>query len=179
MQIGEEAIYSELNRLRGKYKTGNSKHNSINNNKSLKDIKKSDEIAERFLLNVCIYNRDKAKNILETVKPLDFQDELNKRIAEVLYIKIKEGKSATAGELISHFDDEIDINKVIELFSGEAPDVNNDNLINSSIEKIKLKKTDKNIQELTERMNYLFQNGEKEKANELFNEIVKLQRMKK
>ncbi len=40
-------------------------------------------------------------------------------------------------------------------------------------------KTIRKIEELTSEMNELFQTGEKDKANEIFNEIKELQRIRK
>jgi len=59
------------------------------------------------------------------------------------------------------------------------PDKELDVLIQSSIDIINKSKEERKILELTSRMNELFQTGEKDKANEIFNEIKELQRIRK
>lgn len=179
MQVDEAAVYAELNRLREKNKIGNNKHNIIEDKKAENEMQKGEIIAETYLLNICIYYFEKAKNIFKMIDPADFSVRLHEKIAELIKIKSEEGKSLTAGEIMSYFDAEEEKKRVAELFSIELPEVEIEDLQQSCIDKIKQTKINRRIQELTEKMSELFQKGEKEDANKLFVEIIEMQKLRK
>ena len=183
MQINESAIYAELNKIRGKHKIGNIKHNNIDNSTILKRPKANyaagDAVAERNLLNLCIYSPDIAKNILSQVKPEDFSQELHRKAAELINLKTKEGKSITVGELLHYFDEENLKTEITELFNIEIPNNEREQIMSTSVGRMLQKKTDKRIQELTSKMNEYYQQNQKEQANTLFREIIELQKMRK
>lgn len=183
MQIDEKAIYSELNRLKDKNNNGNYKHNILDSRKNTKQTGKPQSGAAKVeiaLLNMSVNSYDTARKIFEQIEPSDFSYELTQKIAALINLKIKEGKTITAGEIISYFENDVEKSKVVEIFSGESIfetlDVQG---INLSIEKLKQSKINKRIQELTKKMDEVFQQGNTENANEIYNEIIKLQRMKK
>ncbi len=179
MQVDETAVYAELNRLRDKNKNGNNKHNIISDKKSESKMLKGEIIAETYLLNICIYYFDKAKNIFKMIEPEDFSVDLHEKIASLIKTKSDEGKTITAGEIISCFENEEVKLQAAALFSIELPEGKSDDLMMSCIDKIKQSKNTRRIQELTEKMNALFQAGEKEQANKLFVEIIELQKLRK
>ena len=179
MRVNEAAIYSELNRLKEKHKNGNNKHNIVNSKKVEQKPKNGELIAEIYLLNICMYDVNKAKNIFNILNPESFRHPINKEIANIIGEKLKEGKSLNAGEIISKLSDVEKQNKAAKLLSYELPDKELDVLIQSSIDIINKSKEERKILELTSRMNELFQTGEKDKANEIFNEIKELQRIRK
>ncbi len=176
MQLGEESIYSELNRLKGRNKFGNNKHNIVNNKKSYKKPKKGEILAEIYLLNICIVDSNKAKNIFKLVKTHDFIVELHKEIAEFIVLSLENGKLLTAGEIINYYDDEEKKAEISEIFSIELPQAEVEDIIKSCVDIIKKSNTNNKIQELTKRMNELFQQNEIEKANAIYNEIKNLQK---
>lgn len=179
MQVNESAIYAELNRLRNENKNGNNKHNISDNNKNEFEYKKGELTAEIYLLNICIYYFKKAENIFEFVEPTDFTNELHVRIAGIINKSVKEKKEITAGEIIGFFEDEDEKSKVAAIFSQKLPEVDADSLTKSSIEKIVQAKSNKRIQEMIEKMNEMFQAGQKEEANKIFVEIKELQKKKR
>jgi len=179
MRVSEEAIYAELNRLKEKHKTGNNRHNIENSNKVEQKPKDGEIIAEIYLLNVCMYDANKAKNIFSMLHPESFRHPLNKEIAYIIHEKLKEEKSFNAGEIISRLDSVEKQNKGAKILSYELPKKELDVLIQSSIDIINKSKIQRKIEELTSRMNELFQTGEKDKANEIYNEIKELQRIRK
>lgn len=178
MQISEEAIYAELNRLKSKHKNGNNQHNIIDNHNNADDIKKGELIAEIYLINMCIDDKQKAKTIFERIEPSDFSNELHFKIAQILNFKIKEGKLIMAGEIINCFENEEEKAKVVKIFSYQLPDEIDDEFIYSSIKKVKQTKLNRKIQELINEMNAYYQTNEKEQANKIYNEIVDLQKRK-
>jgi DNA primase len=179
MRVNETALYSELNRLKEKHKTGNNKHNIVNSKKEEQKPKNGELIAEIYLLNICMYDLNKAKSIFNIINPESFRNRLNKEIAYIISEKLKEEKSLNAGEIISKLDNAEKQTKAAKLLSYELPEKELDVLIQSSIDIINKSKEDRKIEELTSSMNELFQTGEKDKANEIFNEIKKLQRIRK
>lgn len=179
MRVSEEAIYAELNRLKEKHKSGNNKI-EIDNSK-VKEAKPNnvEATAEIYLLNICMYNTEKAKNIFDTLSPESFTVNINREIAQIIVNKLKEGKNLNAGEIISKLDSTEKQNKAAKILSYELPEKELDVLILSSIDIINKAKIERKIQERTTKMNELFQTGEKDKANEIFNEIKELQRNRK
>ncbi|MDF2841052.1 MAG: primase [Clostridia bacterium] len=179
MRVNETALYSELNRLKEKHKNGNNKHNIVNSKKEEQKPKNAELIAEIYLLNICMYDLNKAKNIFNIINPESFRNRLNKEIAYIIAEKLKEEKSLNAGEVISKLDDAEKQTKAAKILSYELPEKELDGLIQSSIDIMNKSKEERKIEELTSSMNELFQTGEKDKANEIFNEIKKLQRIRK
>lgn len=179
VQVSEESLYEELKRLRNKYKNGKNQHNIVNSNKNEEESKTGEIIAEIYLLNACIYDVQKAKNIFEAIEPSDFSDEMHIRIAQILNLRKKEGKLITAGEIINYFENEQEKSKVADIFSYQLPNNMDEGFIISTIGKIKQSNLNKKIQKLTNMMNEFFLTGDKDNANKLFIEIVELQKRNK
>lgn len=179
MRVNETAIYAELNRLKEKHKVGNNKHNIVNSKKEEDKPNNGEIIAEIYLLNLCMVDIEKAKNIFNRITPDSFNYLLNKEIALLIVDKLKEGKEIVAGEIISKLEGAEKQRKAARILSYELPEKNLDMLIQSSIEVINKSEIQKKIEELTAKMNELFQTGEKDKANEIFYEIKELQRVRK
>lgn len=179
MQVNESAIYAELNRLRGKNKIGNNKHNILNGKKPELQLKKGEIIAEIYLLNICIYYIEKAKNIFKQIQPKDFSSELHMKLAEIIKNKAESNKTITAGEIMGFFTDDGEKSEIADIFSCQLPDSNLDALIKSSVSKVKQAKVDRRIQELTDRMNTAYQAGNTKEANDIFVEIKELQKLKR
>jgi len=183
MQISEAAIYDELNRIINKHSNGNNRHNKVDRNNDIngnnpKKVISGEIIAEMKLLNMCIQDRNRAENIFSQIYPDYFTDPLNQRIAEVINLKIKEGKSISAGEIIIHLNNEEYINKAAEIFNSELTSHDLE-LMDSYIDKLCQAHISKRIEELTKKMNEYFEIGDKDKSNELFKEIAELQKKKK
>lgn len=179
MQVNEAALYAELNRLRDKNKIGNNKHNIVNGKKQVPQLKKGEIIAEIYLLNICIYYLEKAKNIFKLLEPADFSSKLHTKLAEIIKNKTSLGKSVTAGEIMGYFDDEGEKSEIADIFGYQLPDMDLDQLVKSSIEKVKQSKVGRKIQELKDEMNEAYKAGNKEKANRIFVEIKELQKLKR
>lgn len=179
MQVNETALYAELNRLRDKNKNGNNKHNILNSKKTEPELKKGEIIAEIYLLNICIYYFEKAKNIFKLLEPADFSNEIHIRIAEIIQKSARDGKAITAGEIVSFFENDDEKSRVAYIFSQKLPEVDIDSLMESSLEKLKNSKLDRKIQGMIEKMEEKYQAGEKEEANRLFVEIKELQKKKR
>jgi DNA primase len=179
MRVNEVAIYAELNRLKEKHKNGNNQHNIVNIKNTDEKPKNGELIAEIYLLNICMTDSNKAKNIFKILNPESFTHLLCKEIAYIIVDKLHEGKSLNAGEIISKLENIEKQNKAAKLLSYELPDKDLDVLIQSSVDMMNKSKTLKKINELTSEMNELFQTGEKDKANEIYNEIKELQRIRK
>jgi DNA primase len=179
MQVNESALYAELSRLRDKNKNGNNKHNILSNKKTELELKKGEIIAEIYLLNICIYYFKKAKNIFELLEPADFSIDLHSRIAGIIQKSVRDEKVITAGEIIGFFDNDDDKSKVAGIFSQKLPEADIDSLIKSSIEKVKQSNSERRIQALIEKMDSMYQAGNKEEANRIFVEIKELQKRKR
>jgi DNA primase len=179
MQVNEPALYAELNRLRDKNKNGNNKHNILNSKKTELELKKGEIIAEIYLLNICIYYFKKAKNIFELLNPADFSNDLHAKVAGIIQKSAIEGKTITAGEIIGFFENDEEKSRVAEVFSQKLPDADVDSLIKSSLDKVKQSKSDRKIHKMTEKMDEMYQAGEREEANRIFVEIKELQKKKR
>ncbi|KUO74143.1 MAG: hypothetical protein APF77_11550 [Clostridia bacterium BRH_c25] len=179
MQVNETALYAELNRLRDENKNGNNKHNILNNKKNELELKKGEITAEIYLLNICIYYFKKAENIFEFLEPADFSNDIHIKIAGIIQKAARERKTITAGEIIGFFEKDDEKSKVAEIFSQRLPEIDVDSLIKSSLEKVKQSKSDRRIQEMIEKMDEMYQAGEKEEANRIYVEIKELQKKKR
>jgi DNA primase len=179
MQVNESALYAELNRLRDKNKNGNNKHNILNSKKTELELKKGEITAEIYLLNICIYYFEKAKNIFKHLEPADFSNDIHVRIAEIIQKSASEGKIITAGEIIAFFENDDVKSKVAGIFSQKLPEADIDSLIESSMEKVKHSKLDRRIQGMIEIMEEKYKAGETEEANRIFVEIKELQKKKR
>ncbi|MGE5630119.1 MAG: DNA primase [Caulobacteraceae bacterium] len=179
MQVNETAVYAELNRLRGKNKNGNNKHNIVNGKKTEPQLKKGEIIAEIYLLNICIYYFEKAKNIFELIEPSDFSSGLHSKLAEIIKNKANGGKPVTAGEIIGFFESDEEKTKIADIFGYQLPDMDIDRLIKSSVDKMKQSRQGRRIQDLIDKMNELYQAGDKTEANKIFVEIQELQKKKR
>lgn len=179
MRVNEAALYSELNRLRDKNKNGNNKHNILNSKKTELELKKGEVTAEIYLLNICIYYFEKAKNIFEQLKPADFSNDIHLRIAEIIQKSAVEGKPITAGEIIAFFESEEEKSRVAGIFSQKLPEIEIDSLIRSSLEKVAHSKLNRKIKEMKEKMEKMYQAGEVDTANRIFVEIKELQKKKR
>jgi len=176
MQVNEAALYAELNRLRDKNKNGNNKHNILNNKKTEIELKKGEVTAEIYILNICIYYFEKAKNIFEIIEPIDFSNNMHIKLAGIIQKFAREGKVVTAGEIISFFENDNEKSKVAEIFSYKLPDVEIDMLVKSSLEKVKQSQLDRRIQKMKEKINEMYYLGKKEEANRIFVEIKELKK---
>lgn len=176
LRINEEAIYSELNRLSNRYKNGNNKHNIKSDNKIIRKKQTADVKAEIYLLNICIDNLDKAKDVFKQISPQNFVVELHKNIAENFVSNLKKEKIPTIGDLMSYFDEDSTKKEIAEIFSIKLPDMDYIMLIKSCLESINKTKINLRIQELNIKMNELLQKNDKENANAVFNKIKELQK---
>lgn len=178
-KVNEAALYAELNRLRNKNKIGNNKHNILNSKRTEPELKKGEITAEIYLLNICIYYLDKAKNIFEILEPDDFSNDIHIKVAGIIEKSSQEGKKISAGEIIGFFENDDEKSKVAKIFSQKLPDVDIDRLLESSLEKVKQSKSDKRIREMIEKMDKMYHAGKKEEANKIFIEIKNLQKKKR
>ncbi|HCJ57763.1 MAG TPA: DNA primase [Clostridiaceae bacterium] len=183
MQISEEAVYDELNTLKKKHTNGNNRHNIVDrtvvvNNAELKRSINGEIIAEKKLINICIQNENKANYIFSRITADYFNLPIHRRIIEIINLKIKEGKLISAGEIIIHLENEEDRKKAAEVFNIEI--TNHDlELMDSYIDKLLQAHIRKRIGELTKLMNEYYENGDRDKSNEIFKEIMELQKKKK
>ncbi len=176
MQISEEAIYGELKKIRSKHISGNNRHNIISkfNEKEIN----GQLMAEKKILNICVIYKDKAKYIFNTINENSFSLPIHEKIATIINLQIKEGKTASAGEILIHLADEEERQKASEVFKIEITDKDIE-LLDSYIDKLHYHGIENKIKELTDKMNEYYKLKNKEKANELFKEIMDLQKRKK
>ena len=113
------------------------------------------------------------------MNPTDFSNDIHAKIAGIIQKSANEGKAITAGEIIGFFENDDEKSRVAEIFSHKLPDADLDSLIKSSLDKVKKSKSDRNIQEMTEKMDEMYQAGEREEANRIFVEIKELQKKKR
>ncbi|NLN49801.1 MAG: DNA primase [Clostridiales bacterium] len=176
MQISEEAIYGELKKIRSKHISGNNRHNIISkfNEKEIN----GQLIAEKKVLNICVLYKDKAEKIFSIINEDDFSLPLHEKIATIINLKIKEGKTISAGEILIHLTDEEERQKASEVFKTDITGKDIE-LLDSYIDKLHSHSLENKIKKLTDRMNEYYRLEEKEKANEIFKEILDLQKRKK
>ncbi len=174
MQISEEAIYAELKKIKNKHINGNNRHNIISNDKNTN----GQLIAEKKILNICISSKEKGEIIFSKIKPEYFSLPLHEKIASIINLQIKEGKSLSAGEVLIHLKNDEEVNEVSKIFNIEITEDDIEN-IDLYINKIFEHSIEGKIAQLTNKMNEYYKTGEKEKANSMFKEIMDLQKKKK
>lgn len=178
LQINEEAIYAEVKKNKRKHISGNNRHNIISRLKKDENDLSGQIIAEKKVLNICILFKDKTEYVFKRIKPDNFSKDLHEKIANIINLKIKEGKMISAGEILIHLEDEKEKEKASQVFNIDISKKDIE-LLDSYIDKIYQFSIENKIEELTIAMNECFEREEKEKANKIFMEIMDLQKKKK
>ena len=184
--ISKEAIYAEVNKLI----YAGSKGDKIlqNQNKEIRHIKSEqkekniiDEDLERRENTIIALLLDANMNIFqkikEHIKPEDFKDETNRKIAEQLYGEL-EKKEANINKLIDTFDEETQ-NHITMVMATDYEIANIDKAVDDILSKYEKERLDNRKQEILKQLE-LEQDGEKKKqlGKELSNIIIALAKIK-
>ena len=178
MQINEEAIYAEVKKNKRKHISGNNRHNIISRLKKEGNNLSGQIIAEQKVLNICILYRDKSEYVFKKIKPDDFSKSLHEKIANIINLKIKEGKLISAGELLIHLENEKEKENASQIFNIDISEKDIE-LLDYYIDRIYQFSIENKIEELIKVMNECYEIKEEEKANKIFMEIMDLQKKKK
>jgi len=178
LRINEEAIYAEVKKNKRKHISGNNRHNIISRLKKDENDLSGQIIAEKKILNICALYKDKSEYVFKRIKPDSFSKGLHEKIANIINLKIKEGKMISAGEILIHLEDEKEKEKASQVFNIDISKKDIE-LLDIYIDKIYQFSIGNKIEELTIAMNECFEREEKEKANKIFMEIMDLQKKKK
>lgn len=184
--ISKEAIYAEVNKLI----YAGSKGDKIlqNQNKEIRHIKSEqkekniiDEDLERRENTIIALLLDANMNIFqkikEHIKPENFKDETNRKIAEQLYGEL-EKKEANINKLIDTFDEETQ-NHITMVMATDYEIANIDKAVDDILSKYEKERLDNRKQEILKQLE-LEQDGEKKKqlGKELSNIIIALAKIK-
>ena len=184
--ISKEAIYAEVNKLI----YAGSKGDKIlqNQNKEIRHIKSEpkekniiDEDLKRRENTIIALLMDANMNIFqkikEYIKPDDFKDEVNRKIAEQLYIEL-EKKDANINKLIDTFDEETQ-NHITMVMATDYEIENIDKAVDDILLKYEKERLDNKKQEILKQLE-IEQDGDKKKqlGKELSNIIIALAKIK-
>ena len=184
--ISKEAIYAEVNKLIyvgvKEDKTLQNKNREIrkitreqeNNNKIDEDLKRREDTIIALLLDA---NTNVFKKIKEHIKPEEFKDETNRKIAEQLYIELDKSES-NINKLIDIFDEETQ-NHITMVMATDYEIENIDKAVDDILSKYDREKLDNRKQEILIQLE-TEQNDEKKKqlGKELSNIIISLAKIK-
>ena len=184
--ISKEAIYAEVNKLIyvgvKEDKTLQNKNREIrkitreqeNNNKIDEDLKRREDTIIALLLDA---NTNVFKKIKEHIKPEEFKDETNRKIAEQLYIELDKSES-NINKLIDSFDEETQ-NHITMVMATDYEIENIDKAVDDILSKYDREKLDNRKQEILIQLE-TEQNDEKKKqlGKELSNIIISLAKIK-
>lgn len=184
--ISKEAIYAEVNKLI----YANSKEDKIleSKNKEIRQIKREekqiqniDEDLKRRENTIIALLLDANINIFtkikEKVKPEDFKDEINKKIAKELYLEL-EKQETNINKLIDTFDEETQ-NHITMVMATDYEIENIDKAVDDILQKYEKERLDNRKQEILKQLENE-QDGEKKKqlGKELSNIIIALAKIK-
>ena len=184
--ISKEAIYAEVNKLIyvgvKEDKTVQNKNREIrkitreqeNNNKIDEDLKRREDTIIALLLDA---NTNVFKKIKEHIKPEEFKDETNRKIAEQLYIELDKSES-NINKLIDSFDEETQ-NHITMVMATDYEIENIDKAVDDILSKYDREKLDNRKQEILIQLE-TEQDDEKKKqlGKELSNIIISLAKIK-
>ncbi len=184
--ISKEAIYAEVNKLiyvgTKEDKISQNKNREIrsvtreqkNNDNIGEDLKRRENTIIALLLDA---NTNIFKKIKEHIKPEDFKDETNRKIAEQLYIELDKSE-ANINKLIDTFDEETQ-NHITMVMATDYEIENIDKAVDDILSKYEREKLDNRKQEILKQLE-IEQDSEKKSqlGKELSNIIISLAKIK-
>ena len=184
--ISKEAIYAEVNKLiyvgTKEDKISQNKNREIrsvtreqkNNDNIGEDLKRRENTIIALLLDA---NTNIFQKIKEHIKPEDFKDETNRKIAEQLYIELDKSE-ANINKLIDTFDEETQ-NHITMVMATDYEIENIDKAIDDILSKYEREKLDNRKQEILKQLE-IEQDSEKKSqlGKELSNIIISLAKIK-
>ena len=184
--ISKEAIYAEVNKLiyvgTKEDKISQNKNREIrsvtreqkNNDNIGEDLKRRENTIIALLLDA---NTNIFQKIKEHIKPEDFKDETNRKIAEQLYIELDKSE-ANINKLIDTFDEETQ-NHITMVMATDYEIENIDKAVDDILSKYEREKLDNRKQEILKQLE-IEQDSEKKSqlGKELSNIIISLAKIK-
>ena len=184
--ISKEAIYAEVNKLiyvgKKEDKISQNKNREThsitreqkNNDKIDEDLKRRENTIIALLLDA---NTNIFQKIKEHIKPEDFKDETNRKIAEQLYVELDKSE-ANINKLIDTFDEETQ-NHITMVMATDYEIENIDKAVDDILSKYEREKLDNRKQEILKQLE-IEQDSEKKSqlGKELSNIIISLAKIK-
>ena len=183
--ISKEAIYAEVNKLiyanskgekilQSKNKEVRHIKEETNKNEIDEDLKRRENTIIALLLDA---NMNVFQKIREQIKPEDFKDEINRKIAEKLYTEL-EKQDANINKLIDAFDEETQ-NHITMVMATDYEIENIDKAVDDILQKYERERLDNRKQEILKQLE-IEQDSEKKKqlGKELSNIIIALAKIK-
>ena len=184
--ISKEAIYAEVNKLiyvgTKEDKVSQNKKREIrsitreqkNNDNIDEDLKRREDTIIALLLDA---NTNVFKKIKEHIKPEEFKDETNRKIAEQLYIELDKSES-NINKLIDSFDEETQ-NHITMVMATDYEIENIDKAVDDILSKYEREKLDNRKQEILKQLEIEQDNEKKSQlGKELSNIIIALAKIK-
>ena len=184
--ISKEAIYAEVNKLiyvgKKEDKISQNKNREThsitreqkNNDKIDEDLKRRENTIIALLLDA---NTNIFQKIKEHIKPEDFKDETNRKIAEQLYIELDKSET-NINKLIDTFDEETK-NHITMVMATDYEIENIDKAVDDILSKYEREKLDNRKQEILRQLEIEQDNEKKNQlGKELSNIIIKLAKIK-
>ena len=185
--ISKEAIYAEVNKLiyvgTKEDKISQNKKREIrsitreqknNDNIIDEDLKRREDTIIALLLDA---NTNVFKKIKEHIKPEEFKDETNRKIAEQLYIELDKSES-NINKLIDSFDEETQ-NHITMVMATDYEIENIDKAVDDILSKYEREKLDNRKQEILRQLEIEQDNEKKSQlGKELSNIIITLAKIK-
>ena len=184
--ISKEAIYAEVNKLiyvgTKEDKVSQNKKREIrsitreqkNNDNIDEDLKRREDTIIALLLDA---NTNVFKKIKEHIKPEEFKDETNRKIAEQLYIELDKSES-NINKLIDSFDEETQ-NHITMVMATDYEIENIDKAVDDILSKYEREKLDNRKQEILKQLEIEQDNEKKSQlGKELSNIIISLAKIK-
>lgn len=183
--ISKEAIYAEVNKLIYTNSKGDkilqSKNKEVRHIKEETNKKEIDEDLKRrentIIALLLDANMNVFQKIREQIKPEDFKDETNRKIAEKLYEEL-EKKDRNINKLIDTFDEETQ-NHITMVMATDYEIENIDKAVDDILQKYERERLDNRKQEILKQLE-IEQDSEKKKqlGKELSNIIIALAKIK-
>ena len=184
--ISKEAIYAEVNKLiyvgKKEDKISQNKNREThsitreqkNNDNIGEDLKRRENTIIALLLDA---NTNIFQKIKEHIKPEDFKDETNRKIAEQLYIELDKSE-ANINKLIDTFDEETQ-NHITMVMATDYEIENVDKAVDDILSKYEREKLDNRKQEILRQLEIEQDNEKKSQlGKELSNIIITLAKIK-
>lgn len=151
--ISKEAIYGQVNKLQyannKATKTLESKKKIVVHKETKTNTEISDEIKKRenTIIAILINNPEDFTAIKENIKVEDFQDELNKKIAEAIYLELEKGNE-NVSVVLNHIEDDDIQSHLTEIMAEDYGIIDNQKAIEDIVQKYQRERLEKRRDEI-------------------------------
>ena len=174
--ISKEAIYAEINKLQY---TSNQSDKILEKGRPeiRRKVQKVEEVSEEIrkrentIIWILINSTETYKIIKEKIKIEDFQDEINRKIIEQIYIELEKGND-NLNSVLDHIEDEDIQSHLTEIMADDYGITDNEKAIEDIVKKYKKEKLQKRRDEILQELEEEQEQEKKKILSKQLNDII-------